>query len=97
MKLGELLKETNDDLQTVYGDFALTYPCVRKCFLQFADNRGFVEDDAWGGRPVTVKTSKLIADVEGLVYMEDRRITVPGTEEAFNISYGKALEILTQT
>ena len=75
VKLGKSLKETTDDLQSVYKDFALTYPCFRKWFLRFADGRVSVEDDTRKGRPVTVKTSKLIADAERLE-TEDRRITV---------------------
>ena len=63
--------------------------------MRFADGIGSVEDDARKGRPVTVKTSKLIADVERLV-MEDRRITVHDIEESFDIGYGTAQEILTE-
>ena len=67
----------------------------QKVVLRFADGRGSVEDDARKGRPVTVKTSKLIADVERLV-TEDRRITVRDIEESFDIGYGTAQEILTK-
>lgn len=54
--------------------------------LRLTDERWTAEDGARKDRPVTVRTSKLVADVESFV-LEDRRIAVRDVEESFEIGH----------
>ena len=64
VKLEKTLQETNVDLQKVYGNSTLKYASVRKWFVRFSEGRESVKDDNREGRPISVKSKKLVSCIE---------------------------------
>jgi hypothetical protein len=67
VKLGETPTETNEMLQIVYGDEALSCSSVFEWFKLFKDGREDLQDDARSERPSASRNADTIADVHEVV------------------------------
>ena len=95
-QLGFPPTEIHADLEKVYGNGALKYATVCKCYsLHFNDGRELIENDPRVGRPVSVLKEKNIATVKTLIE-EDARYTVQEIEELSGIHSSSVWKILRE-
>jgi hypothetical protein len=83
--MGKTPTETNEMLQTVYGDEALSRSSVSEWFKQFKDGREDLQDDPISGRPSTSQNSDTIANVYEMV-TRDHKLTLRMMSDELNIN-----------
>jgi transposase len=93
VKLGKTPTDTNEMLQTVYDDEALSRSSVFEWFKRFKYGREDLQDDPRRGHPSTSRNADTIAHIFEMV-TGDRRLTLRMMSDELNINKDTIRQIL---
>jgi histone-lysine N-methyltransferase SETMAR len=94
MKEGIATKEISDRLKTVYGEYALSYPSVRRWVADFKCGRTDIIDKPRSGRPLSAATDAKKQLVDELI-RSDRRVTTSDIVDVTGVSRGTVHNIIS--
>ena len=89
---GKSIKETEENLEKYYKEFAPSTDMVHKWFTEFRCGRISTSDAERPGRPNEVTSQKMINKIH--ILLNDRRLKVRKISETVNISVGRPWHIL---
>ena len=93
LKEGMAAREISDGLRNVYGEWALSYPTVRRWVAEFKGGISDIIDKPRSGRPSSAVTEANKQRVDELI-RSDRRVTTKDIIDVIGISHGSVHNII---